>query len=125
MRYKLCAVLCLMGVFAFAAAAADITGKWTAETPGRDGQTMTNTFNLKADGSTLTCTVSGMRGEQPISDGKVDGDNLSFNVVMKMQGNEMKMVYKGKIEGDQIKLTRERDGGGGRKQEFVAKRSGS
>src|ERR1700682_1489468 len=113
MRYKLCAVLCLMGVFAFAVAAADVTGKWTAETPGRDGQTMTSTFNLKADGSTLTGTVSGMRGEQPISDGKVDGDNISFNVVVKMQGNEMKMVYKGKVEGDQIKFTREREGGGG------------
>jgi hypothetical protein len=114
-----------MGVFAFAAAAADVTGKWTAETPGRDGQTMTNTFNLKADGSTLTGTVSSMRGDQEISNGKVDGDNISFNVVMKMQGNEMKMVYKGKIEGDQIKFSRERDGGGGRKQEFVAKRAGS
>ena len=114
-----------MGVFAFAAAAADVTGKWTAETPGRDGQTMTNTFNLKADGSTLTGTVSSMRGEQEISDGKVDGDDISFNVVVKMQGNEMKMVYKGKIEGDQIKFSREREGGGGRKQEFVAKRAAS
>ena len=125
MRYKVCAVLCLLGVFAFAAAAADVTGKWTAETPGRDGQTMTNTFNLKADGSTLTGTVTGMRGDQEISDGKVDGDNISFNVVFKMQGNEMKMVYKGKVDGDQIKFSRERDGGGGRKQEFVAKRAGS
>ncbi len=114
-----------MGVFAFAAAAADVTGKWTAETPGRDGQTMTSTFNLKADGNMLTGTVGGMRGEQEIVNGKVDGDNISFNVVMKMQGNEMKMVYKGKIEGDQIKFSRERDGGGGRKQEFVAKRAGS
>ena len=125
MRYKLCAVLCLLGVFAFAAAAADVSGKWTAETPGRDGQTMTNTFNLKVDGSTLTGTMSTMRGDQEISNGKVDGDNISFNVVFNMQGNEMKMVYTGKVEGDQIKFTRERDGGGGRKQEFVAKRAGS
>ena len=87
---------------------------------------MTSTFNLKADRSTLTGTMSTMRGEQEISNGKIDGDNISFNVVFNMQGNEMKMVYKGKVEGDQIKFSRERDGGGGgRKQEFVAKRAGS
>jgi hypothetical protein len=115
----------MLSVFAFAAAAADVTGKWSAETPGRDGNKMTNTFDLKASGSDLTGTITTARGEMPISDGKVDGDNISFSIVMNMGGNEMKMVYKGKVEGDQIKFTREREGGGGRKQEFVAKRAGS
>jgi hypothetical protein len=61
----------------------------------------------------------------PISDGKVNGNKISFNVVMSMGGNEMKMVYKGTVDGEQIKFTREREGGEGRKQEFVAKRATS
>ena len=35
--------------------AADVTGKWTAQVPGRGGQTREQTFNLKAEG---TNTVS-------------------------------------------------------------------
>ena len=50
MRQKLFLVLALLGAFALTAAAADINGKWTAETQGRNGQTMTSTFDLKADG---------------------------------------------------------------------------
>jgi hypothetical protein len=56
MKLRVALLSCLMAVAAFAA---DVNGKWTAEMQGRDGQTMTTTFNLKADGSALTGTVSG------------------------------------------------------------------
>ena len=49
----------LMAVALVAAYAADVTGKWTAQVPGRGGQTTETTFNFKADGSKLTGTVSG------------------------------------------------------------------
>jgi hypothetical protein len=110
----------LSAVMAIAAFAADVSGKWTAETPGRGGQPMT--FTLKADGSALTGSVSGRGGDTPITDGKIDGDTVSFTVVREMQGNTMKMMYTGKVSGDSInfKMTRE---GADQAREFTAKRS--
>ncbi len=109
---------------AVTAFAADVTGKWVAQMPGRGGQTREVTFNLKVDGNQLTGTVSGRRGDTPISDGKIDGDNISFSQVMEFNGNQMKINYKGKISGDEIEFTREREGGNGESQaaKFTAKR---
>jgi hypothetical protein len=117
--------LVLAGFLLIAAVwAADITGKWTAEMQGPQGTNMTTSFNLKADGNTLTGTVQGMRGrETPISDGKIDGDNVSFSVVREFRGNQTKMNYKGKINGDSIHFTVTRDGGDGQGREFDAKRA--
>ena len=112
----------LVGV-GFVAQAADVTGKWTAQVPGRGGQTREQTFNLKCDGEKLTGTVSGMQGDTEISDGKVKGDEVSFNVKMSFQGNDVKMKYKGKLVGDELKLTRHRDGSDQPPAEFTAKRA--
>ena len=102
--------------------AAGIDGKWLAQVPGRGGQTRETTFTFKAEGAKLTGTVSGMQGDQPISDGKIAGDDISFLVVANFQGNEIKFVYKGKVAGDEIKMSRTREGGDQPPQEFVAKR---
>src|SRR5262252_426510 len=100
----------LSGVLVLAAStaafAADVTGKWVAQVPGRDGQTHEQTFNLKAEGEKLTGTVSGRQGDTAISEGKVKGDEVSFDVNVKFQDREMKMSYKGKVDGDELKLTR-------------------
>ena len=39
--------------------AADPTGTWTGDQPGRDGNTYNITFKLKADGGKLTGTMGG------------------------------------------------------------------
>ena len=105
MKLRLFLILTVaLALFTTGAFAADITGKWTAETKGRDGETRTQTFDLKQDGSTLTGTVSTQMGESKISDGKVDGDNISFVVKMERNGNEMKMPYTGKISGNEIQF---------------------
>jgi hypothetical protein len=118
--------LALAGVLATAAIwAADPSGKWTAETQGRNGNTMTVTMNLKADGDKLTGTVSGRMGDTDISDGKVDGDNVSFSVVREFNGNKIKQNYKGKLDGDTIHFTIGMEGGpgGGQERKMDAKRS--
>jgi hypothetical protein len=119
------AVLSVCFVFAALslAWAADVTGKWVAQVPGRDGQTRETTFNLKAEGEKLTGTVSGMRGDNEITDGKISGDEISFTVKLSIQGNEITLLYKGKISGDEIKFTRSRQGGDQPGQEFTAKRA--
>ncbi len=89
--------------------AADASGKWTADMPGRDGNTMTITMNLKADGDKLTGTVSGRRGDNDISNGKVDGDNVTFDVVREFNTTH----YLGKLDGDTIHFTIKMEGGMG------------
>ncbi len=103
-RRMLC-VIAAIGMIAAAAVAADIDGKWQAESPGRDGNTMTTTFMFKADGDKLTGTISGRQGETPISEGKITGDEISFVVVRNMGGEERKIQYKGKLSGDELKIT--------------------
>jgi hypothetical protein len=104
------------------AADVNVDGKWTAEVAGRGGQTRTTTFTFKAEGEKLTGTVSGMQADQPISDGSIKGDAIAFNVVVNFNGNEIKMVYKGTVAGDEIKMVRTREGAEGPGQEIVAKR---
>ena len=103
--------------------AADVDGKWTAQVPGRGGQTRETTFTFKAEGEKLTGTVSVMQGDTPISDGKISGDEISFTLKLNFQGNEITFLYKGKVSGDEIKMTRTRQGGDQPGQEFTAKRA--
>lgn len=91
--------------FAAAAFAADVDGKWKATYESPDGQKRDSTFDFKADGSTLNGTVSSARGETKIQDGKVEGDNITFNVVRNFNGQDFKIGYKGKLAGDEIKMT--------------------
>ncbi|HEU4389827.1 MAG TPA: hypothetical protein VFV34_18630 [Blastocatellia bacterium] len=102
--------------------AADVNGKWVAQVPGRGGQTRETTFNFKAEGTKLTGTVSGMQGDAPIADGKINGDEISFTQSFNFNGNDVKIIYKGKVSGDEIKFTRAREGGDQPPAEFTAKR---
>lgn len=103
----------LTALCALAALAADISGTWKG-TADMGGNSMERTFVFKVDGSKLTGeTTSQMLGKSTIQDGKVDGDNISFNITAEMQGNEMKLSYKGKITGDTITLNSEMAGGQG------------
>ena len=121
MKLRLFLILTVaLALFTTGAFAADITGKWTAETKGRDGETRTQTFDLKQDGSKLTGTVSSPMGDSQISDGKVDGDNVSFVVKMERNGNEMKMPYTGKVSGNEIQFKVESPRG---TREMTAKKS--
>jgi hypothetical protein len=134
MTKKLLSVVTLMLVVAFALMAADITGKWVAEQPGRNGGPPRQTaFDLKADGATLTGTVpaGGRPGGDPppppiaITDGKIDGNNISFTVKREMNGNTMVQKYEGVLNGDELKLKITRTGQDGTPMtnEVVAKRA--
>ena len=115
----------LVGIFAIAAYAADVTGKWTAEVPGRGGNMQTNTIVLKQEGTKVSGTLDGGRGGAvEITNGKVEGDTVSFTVVRNFNGNEIKQTFKGTISGSEIKFTRTTEGGqGGQPIEFTAKKS--
>jgi hypothetical protein len=121
MKIKVTLLTALLAVGAFAA---DVTGKWSWEAPGRGGQgTRTQSMTLKADGAKLTGSLEGPQGPTEITDGKIDGDNVSFMVVREMNGNTMKMAYKGTLSGDDLKLTMTMEGSDRPPREFAAKRA--
>lgn len=120
-KTRLSWIVAVLAALATVGQAADVAGKWVAQVPGRGGETRETTFTFKADGENLTGTVSGRQGDVALTDGKLKDDALSFNVAMSFQGNDVKFVYKGKVSGDEIQFTRQREGSE-RSQEFTAKR---
>jgi hypothetical protein len=132
MTKKLLFVTTILLVIAIGAFAADVSGKWTYEQPGRGGNPgRPVTITLKQDGSKLTGSVPGFGrggGEAPppteITNGKVEGDKVSFEVKREMGGNTMVTKYEGTMSGDEMKLkiTRETQNGP-MTNEVTAKRS--
>lgn len=110
------------------ALAASIDGKWVSVRKmerGGESFTITQTFDLKAQGSSLTGSVSMAFGDQEprkteIKEGKIDGNKFSFTTVMSTPNGEFKMVYEGTVEGDTLKGSSSREGGQARP--FEAKR---
>jgi len=114
------ATLVLLLVAGLGAFAADIDGKWKAETkrPSRDGSgemTITMVFDLKADGAKLTgnVTVSSPRGDRQatVSNGKIDGNKFSFSTTAEGPNGSMTTKYEGTVEGSVLKGTSAREGG--------------
>src|SRR5215472_14362769 len=105
-------MLVLLAFCAFTISAADISGTWKATAEGPNGA-MERTFVFKVDGNKVTGeTTSSMMGKSTITDGKVDGDNVTFTITVKFQDNEMKLNYKGKVNGNEIHFTVENPAGG-------------
>lgn len=106
--------------FSFVAAAASADGKWTADVPGRNGN-QTNTFTFKSSGEKLEGSITNMRGDTPITDGKISGDTITFAVVRNRNGQDMKTSYTGKVSGDSIDFSV--DSGRGDPVKFTAKKA--
>src|SRR5262245_36312215 len=103
-------LLLALAISAVAAFAADITGNWKATAEGPNGS-MERTFTFKQDGTKLTGeTTSSMLGKSTIKDGKVEGETVAFSITADFQGQSMTINYKGKINGNEIKLTSEAAG---------------
>ena len=104
----------LLGISS-AALAAGIDGKWTAEVEGRRG-TVTQTLVLTASGSNLTGSFDNGRGNPvDISDGKIDGNKVSFKVTREFNGNQFTRQYKGTLsDAGELNLSASMGGGGRR-----------
>jgi hypothetical protein len=55
----------------------------------------------------LTGKVITPRGETEIGNGAIDGDSISFDQTVHFNGNEVKMHYTGKADGDTIHFSRQ------------------
>ena len=87
----------------------DPSGTWSWTMRGRQGGTGRKvTLKLKTEGTKVTGTMSmpgrnGQSNDTEIKDGKITGDQISFNVVRERNGNTITTKYSGKITGDTIK----------------------
>ncbi len=117
--------LALVLVSALVASGADLTGIWTGQAPGRNGETEDVTFRFRQDGAALNGKLYAETGDIPIVDGKVEGDRIRFSVVIRFSSNATTFTYSGTVNGDEIRMTRERDRPGekpGPPQTFTLKR---
>jgi hypothetical protein len=127
MTKKLLFVMTILLVVTFVALAADVSGKWTYQQAGfNGGDPIAITITLKADGATLTGSVPAMMGGRggggggtppapsEISNGKVDGSKVYFEVKRTTQRGESITKYEGTVNGDAmtLKITRPGRGGG-------------
>lgn len=87
--------------------AADIDGTWTRTVGKRDS--IMEKLTLKASGNTLTGTFEAGGGKLPpvqISDGKIDGSDVSFKVVRETPDKgRVTQVYSGKLDGPWATMT--------------------
>ena len=110
---NLVACATLLALLAGAAVASDITGNWTGSMSMGDNQ-FTLTYNFKQDGEKLTGTVTGPQGDPlTLNEGKIQGDKLSFHVLIEGPNGSFKIENEGTIKGEEITLTSKMGGGDG------------
>ena len=106
--------LCLVGTFVSAGLlAADITGIWTGQVPGRDGVLQDLAFRFVQTGDQLTGKMYGDNASIAIADAKIAGDQITFIVRTELNGQINRVTYTGTVNGNEMRLKREREGGGG------------
>ena len=93
------AAACLTSLAVFAG---DPSGTWKWSVPGRDGQTRESILKLELKDGKLAGSLSGFRGETPISDAKFADDQVAFKVVRETPNGTFEMKYSGKLAGDTI-----------------------
>ena len=84
--------------------AADIDGTWSGsiDTPGGAMQV---SYTFKADQAKLTGTTTGPDGATiPITDGKIEGNKVSFTLTVDFGAGPTAFVYKGELNGKDLKL---------------------
>jgi hypothetical protein len=87
--------------------AADFSGEWTAAIQTEVG-VQNYTFTFKVDGEKLTGRAKSAfaNADTEITEGVVKGDDITFVENLNYEGMPLRIVYKGKIAGDEIKFSR-------------------
>lgn len=114
--------LAVLGILMLAtlAAAADVDGTWAGDID-MNGMSVPVVWTFKAEGAVLTGGVSQDGGPvMPLKDGKIEGQDLAFVLVVDMQGEQLSINYKGVlVSPTEIKLTGDV---GGQTFEYVVKK---
>jgi len=109
MKTRFFGILALLLAVALPAAAADLAGRWTAEFDSPIGvQKYVYEFKKSGDAVTGEATYdhSMGKGTVPLSNIKVDGDKVTFEEPLTIDGNTITIKYSGTLAGDELKLSR-------------------
>lgn len=112
-RTSLLALVLLLAVTA--TAFANPIGRWVGKVSTPNGE-FELVYNFQVEGTTLTGNLSTPNGELPISDGKVDGSNLSFTMAF----GDNAIAYTGTVNGDTMVL---KSNWGGQEREITLTRA--
>jgi len=85
--------------------AADFNGTWTAAIETQIG-VQNYTYTFKVTGEKLTGRAKSQYGDTELTEGVVKGDDITFVENLNYEGMPLRITYKGKIAGDEIKFTR-------------------
>lgn len=103
--------------------AADIAGSWTAEFDSQVGK-QKYTYVFTVAGASITgeaaVNIAGTDSTSKITEGTVDGDNVTFVENLNYGGQDLRITYTGTVAGDDMNLKRDVAGAGG--ETFTAKR---
>ena len=97
-------LLRLFVLFGGVSNASDITGAWGMTTRTPDGYKHESVLNLQVEGAKLTGQIVSKRGTVEINNGIVEGNNLKFTVIRIGNGDELKIEFRGALEGETMKL---------------------
>jgi hypothetical protein len=126
MKIRLFGILALLIATAIPAGAADLPGRWTAEFDSPIG-VQKYVYEFKGSGAALTGQAtyehSMGKGTVELKNLKVEGDKVSFDEPLSIDGNQITIVYSGTLTADELKLTRTVGDFG--TEQLTAKRAGA
>ena len=109
MKTRFVAAFALLIAVSLPAAAGDLLGRWTAEFESPIGP-QKYVYEFKKSGDALGGEASFERsignGTVQLKNVKVEGDKISFDEPLSVDGNELTITYTGTLTGDEMKLTR-------------------
>lgn len=107
MKQHFLRVIVLSTATAAFAFAADVTGTWKATFDTQVGA-QEYTFVFKQEGTKLTGKANSVLAKQEttITEGSVNGDDITFVEDLNYEGMPLHIVYKGKVSGKEIKFVR-------------------
>ena len=109
MKIRFLGILALLIAASMPAAAADLLGRWTAEFDTPIG-VQKYVYEFRKSGDALAGEATFERsignGKVLLKNLKVEGDKVSFDEPLSVDGNDITITYTGTLAGDELKLTR-------------------
>jgi len=89
-------------------AAASLTGNWASRNPNADGTSRNTYFNLKQEGAKISGSIRLTQFYYLITESTGDANGFTITGTMKDGKSERKVLYEGKLVGDELQLTTRR-----------------
>jgi hypothetical protein len=88
--------------------AGDLSGIWMGQITGRFDEVQDLAFRFSQNGSVLTGKMYGEIESQPVNEGKIEGEQVTFIVGTEMNGGRNRFLYIGTVKDGELHLTRQR-----------------